>query len=375
MGWFQKRALERPASAAVVPPPRSQAWAVSPDRALTLSSVYRAVAIIAAALSEMPIHVQRQNVPVESRLAERPDINMTRAQFMSTTGTSLALHGECFWWLTRNAQGQVINATVIGHDKVQVLPRDPDAVVLEPTYWIGDRNVTPYVKHVRLQVKPGQLNGFGPLQAAWSDIVDVLRLRDYASSYYNVGQPLGVLSTDQLLTPDMAEKYRDTWAEKMSQRTVAVLGSGMNYQPLFADAVQAQLTDALRQSIALVARLYGIPPQMLGVAIEGSGMTYTNAAILAQSWLQTGLSQYVNVIEEAFSDLLPHGQTARLKMDALLRSDLSARTAAYEKFVTLGVMTPEEVRLSEGMSPAPTVGHAAPEASTHPQDETNGSPI
>ena len=342
---------------------------------MTLSAVYRAVAIIAAALSEMPIHVQRQNEPVESRLAERPDINMTRSQFLSTTGTGLALNGEVFWWLTRNDQGQIINAAVIGHDKVQVLPRDPNAVVLEPTYWIGDRNVTPYVKHVRLQVKPGQLNGFGPLQAAWPDVTSALRLREYNDGYLDVGSPLGILKSDQVLTQDMANTYRDTWSEMMSQRTIAVLGAGMGYEPIYGDAVSVQLVDQQRLAITQIARLFGIPPQMMAAGVEGSSLTYTNVETLAQSWLQTGLAQYVNILEEAFTDLLPRGQTARLKMDALLRSDLSARTAAYEKLVTLGVMTPEEVRLSEGMSPTPTVGQVAPQASTHPQDETNGSPI
>ena len=374
MAWWSKRALERPPSAAVVPPPRSEAWAVSPDRAMTLAAIYRAVAIYSTALGQMPIHVERGGQPIESRLAEKPDINTTRVDFLEQTATALALHGECFWWKTLNDMGTTINVAVLPHDRIQVLVQDPNAIVPVPRYMVDDRNVTRYVAHVRLQTKPGQVRGFGPLQAAWPDVVDMLKLRDYAGAYYNVGQPLGVLSTDQVLTPEMAETNRDTWAEKMSQRTVAVLGSGMSYNPLFADAVQAQLTDALRQSNATAARLFGVPPQLLAASLEGSSMTYQNQASLMLAWLQTGLASYITSIESAFTDLLPRGQDARLKMDALLRADLDSRVNAYTGLVALGAMTPEEVRLSEGMSPMPE-GEAAPKVGTHPQDETNGSPV
>ncbi len=370
---FERRRAERHPGASVAPPPRSVGPGIpTPDDAMTLAAVYRAVSIITTAVSQLPIEVSRGNDPVDSRLAQRPDINRTRRGFLSETVFSLATTGNAYWWKTLNTDGTVMNVQVVSPSKITVTAENPNDIVPQPRYEIDGRRVNPYVTHLRLATKPGEFMGFGPIQSAGKDLRSALLLREYLDGYFNVGSPVGILSTDQVLTQDQADLYRDAWAAKMSQRTVAVLGAGLNYTPVYQDSQQAQLVDNQRSMITNIARLFGVPPQLLASGIDGSSLTYTTTESLWTVFLQTCLTQYIGVIEQNFSDLLPRGQEARFKLDALLRSDLSARVAAYTAFTSMGVMDAEEVRLSEGMS-AGAPGKV-PDPQLAPQTATNGSP-
>jgi len=103
-------------------------------------------------------------------------------------------------------------------------------------------------------------------------------------------------------------------------------------------------------------------------------LTYANLNELNQSMVQTTLQQLIQPIEAAFSDALPRGQEARIKLDSLLRGDIDSRMAAYKAMVEMGAMSPDEVRASEGISgpaPAPTVDLTQPK----PQQSNDGSPV
>jgi len=370
---FERRRAERLPGASVVPPPRSMSPGTpTPEQALTIAAVYRSVSLLTTAVSQLPLEVHRGNDPVASRLAQRPDIHQTLPEFLQETVFALATTGNCYWWKTLNTDGTVMNVQVVNPSKVSVTAENPNDIVPQPRYEIDSRRVNPYITHLRLATRPGEFIGFGPIQAAGRDLRIALLLREYTEGYFNTGSPVGILSSDAVLTQDQSDMYRDAWAENMSKRSVAVLGAGLSYTPVYQDSQQAQLVDNQRAITTNIARLFGIPPQLLASGIEGSSLTYTTTESLWQTFLQTTLAQYLSAIEANFSDLLPRGQEARFKLDALLRSNLSARVEAYTAFTAMGVMDAEEVRLSEGMSagaPGPTSN-----PQTAPQTATNGSP-
>lgn len=356
MAFFRRAQASTP-GAAVAPPARSAALPVSPDRALTLGAIYRCVTLYENAVSQLPLVVRRGDDILDSRLAKRPDVELTYSEFMAQTTVSLMLHGEAFWLLTRTPYDDaVVNVKVVRPIDVGIEETRDGRLRYQ---YRGE--YTRRIKHLRLSTKPGEYRGYGPIQASWPDIASVLRLREYSDAFYNVGQPIGVLSSDQVLNREQANEYRDAWAATMQERTVAVLGQGLSYAPIFGDAVQSQLIDANRQAITSVARLFGVPAQLLASGVEGSSLTYSTTESLMQAWLATGLVQPLNVIEEHFSDLLPRGQDARFKVDAILRSDRATRIAGSKTLVDIGAITPQEVRLEEGYDPQPVGEYATPD--------------
>ena len=286
---------------------------------------------------------------VESRL-NRPDIQVSLQEFLEQTTKSLLLHGNAYWLASRGSDDEVVNLTVIREDAVTVIDdnrgRSP---IPRPRYDIGGTNVTRDISHLRLNTNPGEVMGYGPLQSP-PDIAAMLKLRQYADAYFEVGQPVGVLSNEQFLNQEQANDYREAWHEVMSKRTIAVLGAGLEYKSIWTDPKQAQFVENVQASVTNVARLFGIPTMLLASGIDGTNLTYANLTELNQSMVQTTLNQIVLPIEAALTDVLPKGQQARLKLDSLLRGDIDSRISAYQALVGMGVMSPEEVRKAEGMS-------------------------
>ena len=366
-------------SSAVVPPPRQPAReTVTPNEAMSLAAVYRAVSIISTSLKGLPIEVYRGPEIVDSRLAARPDVNRTYGQWVTETVHSLALHGNCFWWLSRNdTTGEVVNVTVLRPERVSVVQEDTRGPIPIVRYYLdtSDQPINDHIQHLRLNQRPGEVMGFGPIQSAGPDLANALRVRQYGNAYFDTGTPVGVLSTDQILNQAQATEYRDAFSAVMRDRSVAVLGSGMSYSNLYQDPAQTQLTDVQMALVTMVTRLFGIPPTWMAAGVEGVSLTYVNSEHLNLSFVQTTLNQYITAIEDAFTDIIPRGQVARIKLDALLRSDLAGRVAAYKTFHDMGVLSADEIRASEGI-PGPAPG-AEDGVTNQPNDSLNldGAPL
>lgn len=342
---------KRESGSAVLPPPRTSTF-VNADTALSLAAVYRCVSIITATGSQLPVVVRRSGRVVPSALASQPDANLSATEFYGQTITSLALHGEAFWWVTRDNDGNIKNLTVMSPHNVSVTVDDaPGYVNGRVRYDVNGRTVpNSSVKHLRLMSAPGSYRGVGPIQSARADVLTAMRLREYGDSFLSTGGiPTGLLSSDQVLSQDQADAYRTKWDEAQEARGLAVLGQGLSYQAISLNPADIQYLDNQMFSTAQIGRLFGIPATWLGIGIEGSAITYSTSEGLARAFIQTTLTQYLNAIENAISDCLPRGQVAAFKLDALLRADISARVDAYVKLAGIGAITAEEVRQSEGL--------------------------
>ena len=342
-------AVEAPSG--ILPPARSDFTATT-DTALSIGAVYRCVQILANSASQLPLEVYRGADQVDNRLALQPDNRITAHQFWEQTVISLAMTGNAYWWRTNNSDGEVQNLTVLRTGQVNVRIQETRGwPVGKPVYSVGGKDVNSnQIVHLSIFNKPGDFMGQGPLQASAHDIETAYLVRKYGDSILSNGSvPTGVLSTDQFLNADQANAYRDAWNLAQSDRGLAVLGNGMNYQAVSLSPKDIQFLESQQFSIAQIARLFGIPAVWLNLGIDGSSLTYSNVEDLARHYLQTTLSPYLNTIEQNFSLLLPRKNEARFKLDALLRANLMARVDSYDKLIPLGVMSAEEARLSEGL--------------------------
>ncbi len=355
MGLFRTSEKEVPeirsAGDGVVPPTRSTLPSVNPDSAMTLSAVYRSVSVIAATISQLPMACKRADTPIAIALAKRPNLNSIASEFWSQTVVSLALNGNAYWYVQRGTTGAVNNLTVLRPSQVNVLLQDDGSVFGKLVYHVNGKEVSSdKIKHLRLLSMPGEHIGLGPIQAARQDLQTALALREFGDSVLSTGGiPTGVLSTDQKLNQDQSNAYRDAWNEAQKERGLAVLGAGLEYQPIALSPADMQWLENKTFSNSEIARMFGIPAIWLGLGIEGSSMTYTNVEMLAQEFLTTTGSQYLTVIEQNFSDLLPRGTESRFKTDALLRGDAKSRADVYAILHGLGAITTEEIRISEGL--------------------------
>ncbi|WP_405472364.1 phage portal protein [Paenarthrobacter ilicis] len=361
--WFgiREASPSAPTGSAIVPPARSLSLAVvSADRALTLSTVFRAVQILGTSVSQLSIRVQRGGKTIDSpALIRRPCLDFSLRAFLELTVAALALSGNCYWLLKR-ADGPlspVLDIEVLPAHEVRPA-NDPVKNVL--TYWYAGKEYQSWeIKHLQYLRIPKRLKGLGPIQAAQVELRGTLEMRDYASQWFtDTDEPTGILTSDQDLNAEKAKRYRDAFKREGDfapadgkKRDIRVLGSGLRYDPMLLKPADVQFLESQQFSTTQIARLFGISSSILLAAVEGNSQTYSN---VEQDWIgytRFTLMKYLGEIEDALTDLLPMGQRARFNIDALLRTDTKTRYEAHNLALTGKWKTTDEVRADEDLAP------------------------
>lgn len=379
---FMRRALGLPeqletrassSSSRILPPARAaSSRVVNVETALGLSGIFRAIAILATSVGQLELSSYRRGREVSPAplLIQRPDVDRSRRSFLKRTTIDLAASGNAYWRVFRDPAGRV--STIRCMDPLRIgVGRDTrgrryfdyrelwetETRRLRP---VTDQGRSGDVLHLRLLEIPGLELGLGPIQACRASLAGGLDLRDYSENFFSAGDtPTGVLSTNQQLNKDDADRYRDRWEESQAgRRGVAVLGAGLSYEPVLLKPADAQFLESRQFSITEQARMMGIPAPLLLAEINGSAMTYQNMEHVDLQLMKHTVMDYLNVIEDGLSELLPAGQTAQFRPFASLRSDNKTRAEINEIYVRMGVKTPEQVALEEGL-PIPSASSSA----------------
>jgi HK97 family phage portal protein len=343
-------------SSGIIPPPRSATSGVTTNDALSLASVYRSVSIISTAMKQLGIHVYRDDTQVTPTplVIRQPDIKVTREVWMEQTINSLALAGNAYWLIGRNGRGETINLEVLNPFDMMI-QTDDYGNALYYLYRGTIRYELNDVEHLAMMRVPGNVYGLGPIQAAQKELLNARDTRDYASVWFtDSGIPNGVLKSDQMLSPDQAAAAKEAWNATAGARLgVAVLGNGLNYQSLYLNPRDSMFIESQAWNVQQVARLFGIPANMLMASVDGNSMTYTNMEQEQMAFVRYTLSQYIVSIESSLSKLTTRGSMVKINVDSLLRSDTLTRYQAHKLAIESGWMTIDEVRAIEDM---PTLG-------------------
>lgn len=386
--WFGVRSVDptQRRSEGIIPPARSLALSVvTADRALTLSTVFRAVQVLGTSVSQLSVKVQRSGKLIDSpTLIKSPSVLMSRRAFIELTISSLALTGDCFWFLNRpaGATGDVVDMDVLNSHEVHI---DPDVERGTITYWHRGKEYQSWeIKHLKYLRIPGKVRGLGPIQAAQTELKGTLEARDYASNWFSESdEPTGILTSDQDLNGEKARRYRDAFQregdyapEAGKKRDIRVLGNGLKYEPMILKPADVQFLESQQFSTTQIARLFGMSSSMMLAAVEGGSQTYQN---VEQEWIgfnRFTLMKYIGEMEDAFTALLPSGQRVKFNVDALLRSDTKTRYEAHNLALTGKWKTRDEVRSDEDMAPLTDdqktdIAASAPKSAV--KDSTNAS--
>jgi len=341
-------------SSSIIMSPKFASSGVTTSDALSLASVYRAVTVLATSMKQMGIHAYRDDikVPPTPLWIRQPDPAETRENWMESTVNSLALAGNAYWAISRNPRGETISLQVLNPFNM-VIKCDEYGNKVGYTYRGTREYALADIQHLALMRVPGNAYGLGPIQAAQTELLNARDTRDYASAWFNdSGVPNGILKSDQMLTPDQAAAAKDAWnATAGALHGVAVLGNGISYNPVYLSPRDAQFIEAQAWNVQQVARLFGVPANMLLASVDGNSMTYTNMEQEQIAFVRFTLSQYIVEIESAMSALATRGTEVEINTDSLLRSDTLTRYQAHQIALSAGWMTVDEVREIEDLPP------------------------
>lgn len=352
--------------------------------ALSISAVYACVNLIAGAIATLPLNVFDR--ATDGELAQRPDdalwwiLNEEMSpRWPAASGweyliQSLLLNGDGFARILRSPAGQVLGLEPLHPERVSVTTDGVRLVyVIEP-----DPSVASQFRGARLVLDqddvlhfPGfgfdGLRGLSPLKVAlrMTGAVALATQEHSARFFANAARPDYVLETDQGLAPETVERLRDQINERHLGQARAfrpmVLTSGLKIKPLTLDADDAQLLATRQFQIEEIARIYGVPPFMIGHAEKttswGSGVEAMGIGFVRYS-LRRHLSKVTHELNRKLF------RTARrvvaFDTSDLIRADFKSLVDGYRialgRAGEPGFITPEEAREGLGMRRKPVHG-------------------
>jgi HK97 family phage portal protein len=202
------------------------------------------------------------------------------------------------------------------------------------------------------------LQGISPIGAARQALGLAVAAEEYGARLFGSGSLMaGVLQTDQRLDEDHAKALKARWRQKMAglahAHEIAVLDSGAKFQPVSFPPEDSQFIESRKFQVVEIARLYGIPPHMLG-DVERSTSWGTGIAEQGIGFNVYTLRPWLARIEQTLSnELLPRGVNCRFDVSELLRGDAKSELEAHQVAVLSGQETPNEARAARGMPPLP----------------------
>ena len=200
------------------------------------------------------------------------------------------------------------------------------------------------------------LIGYSPIAMARNAVGMTMACEEYGASFFaNGANPGGVLEHSVVLK-DPA-KVRDSWNAVYRGTTndhkIAVLEEGMKYQQIGIPPEEAQFLKTRKFQINEIARLFRIPPHMVGNLEKSS---FSNIEQQFLMFVKYTLDPWVIRWEQALkkSLFLPGEKKEffiKLNVDGLLRGDYQSRMNGYAIGRQNGWLSTNDIREMEDMNP------------------------
>ena len=200
---------------------------------------------------------------------------------------------------------------------------------------------------------PGSLLGLSPIQVAARSIGVGLAAERFASNWFKDGAaPSSILTSEKALDDPESRRLQAKFAAAhgSQSRFPAVLSGGVTWQPITITPEESQFLATQQFSVSQIARLYGVPPHMIG-DVERS--TSWGSGIEQQSigYVTHTLSSWNSMLDGRMTQLRPRTEYVRTDVNGLLRSDSKTRFESYVQARMAGWLSVNEIRAMEEREP------------------------
>ncbi len=344
--------------------------------AMQMTAVYSCVRILAEAVAGLPLHLYRYTDsgskekaiehPLYRLLHDEPNPEMTSFIFRETLMTHLLLWGNAYAQIVRNGKGEVLGLYPLMPNKMSV-DRDTDGK-LWYTY-TRSTNEAPTMKGSTVKLHPYDvlhipglgfdgLVGYSPIAMAKNAIGMGIACEEYGARFFaNGAAPGGVLEHPG--TVKDPQKIRDSWNSVYrgtgNAHKVAVLEEGMKYTPIGISPEQAQFLETRKFQINEIARIFRVPPHMVGDLEKSS---FSNIEQQSLEFVKYTLEPWVIRWEQSIMRALLSTQEkemyfVKFNLEGLLRGDYQSRMNGYAIARQNGWMSANDIRRLENLDQIP----------------------
>ena len=354
----------------------SSGKAVTERSAMQMTAVYSCVRILAEAIACLPLHLYRYTDsggkekalehPLYRLLHDEPNPEMSSFIFRETLMTHLLLWGNAYAQVIRNGKNEVValyplmpNRMTVDRDEAgqlyyQYTTVQEDAPTMEgSTVVLRPEDVL----HI-----PGLgfdgLVGYSPIAMAKNSIGMAIACEEYGAKFFaNGAAPGGVLEHPGTIKDPqrVRESWQSTFGGTGNANKIAVLEEGMKYTPISISPEQAQFLETRKFQINEIARIFRVPPHMVGDLEKSS---FSNIEQQSLEFVKYTLDPWVIRWEQSIQRVLltPEEKEqyyVKFNLEGLLRGDYQSRMNGYAIARQNGWMSANDIRELENQDRIP----------------------
>lgn len=350
--------------------------AVNERSAMQMTAVYACVRILSEAIAGLPLHLYEYGCdgskekavehPLYFLLHDEPNKEMTSFVFRETLMTHLLLWGNAYAQVIRNGKGEVIALYPLMPNRMEVNRTDKGQLYYQYTTSSDD---APTVEGSTAVLMPEDvlhipglgfdgLVGYSPIAMAKNAIGLAIATEEYGAKFFaNGAAPSGVLEHPGTIKDP--QRVRDAWMSQFSGSRnagkVAVLEEGMKYTPISISPEQAQFLETRKFQINEIARIFRVPPHMVGDLEKSS---FSNIEQQSLEFVKYTLDPWVIRWEQSLQRTLLSSEEKKryyfkFNLEGLLRGDYASRMTGYATARQNGWMSTNDIRELENLDRIP----------------------
>ena len=345
----------------------SSGKAVNEKTALQTTAVYACVRILAETIASLPFHTYRYTLngkekaiehPIYYLLHSEPNPEMTSFVFRETLMSHLLLWGNAYAQIIRDGRGRVLGLYPLLPNKVIVNRNQHGELV----YQYEKEGQTYFLRSYEVLHIPGLgfdgLIGYSPIAMAKNAIGMAIATEEYGAKFFaNGANPGGVLEHPGVVKDP--ERIRESWNAvyqgSSNAHRVAVLEEGMKFQSIGIPPEQAQFLETRKFQLNEIARIFRIPPHMIGDLEKSS---FSNIEQQSLEFVMYTLDPWVVRWEQAiqralFTENEKRQYFVKFNVDGLLRGDYQSRMNGYAVGRQNGWLSANDIRELENLNRIP----------------------
>jgi HK97 family phage portal protein len=333
--------------------------AINGKNAFEIVAFFSAISLISDTISTLPvdsfIRVDGERRPYRPRPAwvDQPDVDTTRQAHYGAVVTSLLVYGNSYTRVFRDNRGEVVNLVVLDPSTVEVKRNS----IGRKMFYVGNESkpfTSDEIVHIIDLAEPGALVGVSRVNKLKDALGVASALQAYAARFFGQGATTqGIIEFPGALTQEQAKNLVDGFDSRhrgwRKSHKTGVLSGGAKYVSTSVSNDQAQFLDSRRFAVEEMARAFNIPLHMMGIPDTAS---YASVEQNNLQFISHTLRPILEKIEWSYSKLLPNPDVfVKFNFNALLRGDLQSRMTSYSIATQAGVMSVNDVRRLEDLSP------------------------
>lgn len=349
---------------------------VTERSAMQMTAVYSCVRILSEAVAGLPLHLYKYtnsggkamalDHPLYRLLHDEPNLEMSSFVFRETLMTHLLLWGNAYAQIIRNGKNEIVALYPLMPNKMSV-DRDEGGRLYYTYYRGSDEAIKNKEFAVTLQPSdvlhiPGLgfdgLVGYSPIAMAKNAIGMAIACEEYGAKFFaNGAAPGGVLEHPGTIKDPqrVRESWQSTFGGSGNANKIAVLEEGMKYTPIGISPEQAQFLETRKFQINEIARIFRVPPHMVGDLEKSS---FSNIEQQSLEFVKYTLDPWVIRWEQSIQrSLLSSDEKAayfvKFNLEGLLRGDYQSRMNGYAIGRQNGWMSANDIRELENLDRIP----------------------